>query len=204
MSTSGFNSKLHPRAAAQVIACEPPRPAPLLAPALALMLGIWLSETVGPDSWTLRAVLSRLPWVALAALLVGWRRGWSRLVLTIAVAAVALGVGFARHQRVTARPPNHIVRALADKPVLTRLAGTIVNAPIARPSLKLNPFLVFEPAARTQFVLAADELRTTDPPTPVVGNVRVSIAADELDLRLGQRVQLTGEIFAPGGPHNPG
>ena len=74
---------------------------------------------------------------------------------------IALAAGIARHQTRIDRPPHHIVHALADEPVLTRLAGRIVTPPIERPPLKLNPFLPFDPSPRTQFVLAVDELRTT-------------------------------------------
>jgi competence protein ComEC len=203
---TGMGKSLPPRIGApDTPAREAPRPAPLVVPAIALMLGIWLSESVGatPGGW--RAAASTLPAVLLVPVLLILRRPATRQVyLTGLIAAIGLAVGFSRHQSTTARPAHHIVHALADEPVLTRLAGRIVTSPIERPPLKLNPFLPFDPAPRTQFVLAAEEVRTTDPPHPTTGNVRVSVEAGGLNLRLGERVQLTGRIFRPTGPQNPG
>ncbi len=183
---------------------EPPRPRPLLGPALALILGIWLSDLAGPVSGITRALVPVAPLVALGVLAVLWRRRGSGRVLLIGAAGVALTVGFARHQSVIHRPAHHLAHALGTEPVLTRLAGRIIKPPTTRPSVKYNAFLPFDPPAKTSFVLAADELRTTDPPTPITGHVRVAVEATGLDLRVGQRVQLTGKLYRPSGPRNPG
>ena len=183
---------------------ETPRPKPLLVPALALMAGIWLSEVLGPGRGWCRDVALGLPLIAFALLLVSAQRQTRWYVPIALVAIIALAIGFTRHQSVTGRPPQHIVHALADEPMLTRLTGLIVTEPIERPPMKLNPFLVFDPAPRAQLVLAVEELHTTDPPTPIVGNVRVSIEAAGLNLRLGDHVQVTGKLYRPRGPRNPG
>lgn len=183
---------------------EAPRPRPLLVPAVSLMVGVWLSEMLGPDAGGWRTVALVLPVIAFAALLItGWDSAHRCLPVAL-VAFIALAIGFVRHQSTLERPPQHIVHALAEEPVLTRLTGLVVTEPIERPPMKLNPFLVFDPAPRTQLVLVVEELRTTDPPTPVVGNVRVSVEAAGLHLRLGDRVQVTGKLFRPRGPRNPG
>jgi competence protein ComEC len=168
------------------------------------MAGIWLSDAVGPLTASWRNAIIMLPAIALAALLsVLWRRA-PRHVLLVLISVIAATAGLARHQQVYDRPPHHIAHALADEPVLTRLVGRIVTTPIERPPLKLNPFLPFNPAPRTQFVLAVEELRTTDPPVRATGNLRVSIDASTHSLYLGQRVQLTGRIWRLFGPQNPG
>ena len=183
---------------------RPPRPAPLLWPAIALMAGIWLSDEVGAVAGASRGVLLAAPVVAFALILVVRRYARGALGLNVLVVGMALAVGFLRHQVAIDKPPNHVASALGAEPVLTRVAGRIVTAPIVRPPLLLNPFLPFNPPPRTQFVLALDELRVTVPPTPVVGNVRVNVEAADLNLQLGQRVQVTGKLYLPVRPQNPG
>ncbi len=192
------------RDAAAALLRRPPRPAPLLWPAVALMAGIWLSDELGVVTGAARGVLLAAPVVVFALILVVRRYARGALGLNVLVVGMALAVGFLRHQVAIDRPPNHVVHALAAEPVLTRVAGRIVTAPIVRPPLKLNPFLPFDPPPRTQFVLALDELRVTVPPTPVVGNVRVNVEAEGLKLQLGQRVQVTGKLYVPMQPRNPG
>ncbi len=200
MSTAG-NEPNQPRDSIGKLPLEKPRPHPLLWPALGLIAGIWLSEQVGPTSGAARLVVFATPLVLLAILLSHVRRS----VLAIGLAAVlALAVGFARHQDATSRPPNHIANVLGADSLLTRLAGRIVTTPVERPSIRRNMFLVFDPPARTQFVLAVEELRAADPPATAVGTLRVSVAATELGLRPGQRVELTGRLYSPRGPRNPG
>ncbi|MCK4342604.1 MAG: ComEC/Rec2 family competence protein [Phycisphaerae bacterium] len=190
---------------------ERPRPRPLLWPIIALILGIWLSDSIGPVTGGPRTALLVLPFVAFGLLLMLQRRatpvitGFSpnSLVLGL-IMVIALLAGFARQQAAIYRPPRHIVHALGDEPVLTRVAGRIITTPIERPAVRRNPFIPFDPSPRTQFVLALEELRTTDPPIPTTGNVRVSVEAVDLSLRLGQTVQLTGKLYRPSGPRNPG
>jgi competence protein ComEC len=203
MAASGSNCTSREVVSASAAFAEPSRPRPLLLPAIALIAGIALSEATGPLAGSARGVALTLPPIAFVLLLV-LRRTARRLLLIGLVVALASAVGFLRHQSAAARPADHIVNALGDEPTLTRLAGHIVSPPIERPPLKLNPFLPFDPLPRTQFVLALEELRADDPPTPAVGNVRVSVKAAGLALRLGQHVQLTGRIYRPSGPRNPG
>ena len=182
-----------------------PLPYPMLVPALALAGGIWLADIAGPLTHSFQVVAGALPLAAFALLVLAvWRKTMRRPLLVSLVAVSALAVGFTRYQVAVDRPASHVTYVLTDEPVLTRLAGRIVTSPLERPGLKRNPFLVFDPPPRTQFVLALDELRATDPPTPASGNVQVNVEATGLTLRLGQRVQLTGRLYRPRGPRNPG
>ena len=181
-----------------------PPPAPLLWPAIAIIAGVWLSETVGPITGATRIALLIAPFLILSILFLRHRRARA-IELGFLLALTALPVAFLRHQAVTAQPPNHIASVLTDgEPVLTRLAGRIVTTPIERPPMVRNRFIPFNPPGRTQFVLAVETLRTTDPSISVTGHIRVSVDAVGLDLCLGQAVQLTGTLYAPGGPRNPG
>lgn len=182
-----------------------PPPQPLLVPAVALMVGIALADRIGAVATSARVVvlLAPLAPAALSVVLV-WRGVSDRRLLHSVVALTALAVGFARHQGVLTVPSNHVARGLTEEPVLTRLAGRVITPPIERPGERRNPFIPFEPPPRTDFVVAVDELRTTEPPVRVAGKVRVSVEATGLGLALGQRVQLTGKLYRPRGPRNPG
>ncbi len=181
-------------------------PRPLLAPAVGLIVGIAVSDAAGSAAPAVR-VAAAASAVGLAAGL--WWGGWRRravggVVGTAAVAATALLCGFVRHQHATRQPLDELGRALTDTPVLTRVAGTIVSTPLERPAEKHNPFLPFDPPPRTVFVLAVEELRTDERPRRVRGALRVSVDAQGLRLRLGQRVQVTGSVRGLRPPRNPG
>jgi len=177
----------------------------LLVPAIAFMGGIWLSQTLGPvlkPGW-----LAGCAACLMAALLATTRKpGRPRpgTVTTAILAGLALIAGLGRHQLTLHHPPNHVSTGLAAEPVLTRVAGRIVNSPLERRPTRLNPFIPFDPAPRTQFALALDELRTVEPPTAAAGHLRVTIKAAGLSLRLGQRVEVTGHLHPLQGPSNPG
>ncbi len=185
-------------------AAEPARPRPLLGPAIALMAGIALAERIGPVSVAVRAGLPVLAGVCFA--LLAWRvhrRRGSGLAAVLG-AAIALIAGFQRHQLELARPPQHIAHVVGAEPILTRVAGRIVTPPLERPAIKHNPFLPFEPPPRTQFVLEVEQLLTENPPLPAAGRLRVTVEDTGLGLRLGQRVEVAGELALPVGPRNPG
>ena len=185
-------------------AAEPPRPRPLLVPAIALTAGIGLSEAIGSVSPTMRIACHATPPILLVLFLAIRRRNLGGYGTAGLVAILALFVGLARHQTATSHPPHHIAHALTNEPILTRVAGQIVTSPVARPAVKYNPFIHFDPSPRTTFVLKLEELRTTPVHPPVAGNVRVRVDTTGLDLHLGQRVEVSGRLIRPRGPRNPG
>jgi competence protein ComEC len=183
----------------------PARPRPLVLPTLAFMLGIILSAFLAPATRGVPAVAVVLPFAAFALFLfLATRRAAGSLLLQGLIIVIALGVGFARHQAALRLEPNHVAHLLADEPILTRLAGRIITQPTTVPGEKRNPFLPTEPPPRTHFVLSASELRTTDPPAAITGLIRVSVDAERIDARMGDQVIVTGRLYAPRGPRNPG
>lgn len=169
------------------------------------MAGITLAESVGVGSAAAYGVALLLPVVAFAFLAVlAARRSARERVLQGLIIVVALAFGYARHQAAVRLPPDHIVHLVADEPVLTRLVGHIVTQPTTTPAEKRNPFLPFDPPPRTRFVLAAGELRTTDPPVSVSGFIRVSVEAEGVKAAMGDAVVVTGKLYRPRGPRNPG
>lgn len=204
MSGSGLDRRQF-SVAQRDLGTVPPPPRPLLVPAIALIVGIAAADWIGavPPSAQVAVLLAPLAPAALLAVW-HWRGVADRRILYGLLAATALAVGFARHQGVLTVPSNHISHGLTEEPVLTRLAGRVVTPPIERPGERRNPFIPFDPPPRTDFVVAVDELRTTEPPARVTGKVRVSVEATGLGLTLGLRVQVTGKLYRPRGPRNPG
>ena len=186
-------------------AAATPRPRPLLPAALGLIAGITLSEISGvnaPHAWALAVGVGI---VALACLAYGRTRpALGRFALTTAIVVVALAVGFARHQAVVYIPDTHIAHKLEAEPILTRIAGRIVTTPVTTPGEKRNAFLPFNPPARTRFVLAATELRNSQTPVPTTGYVRVGVDGESIEAGLGDAVVVTGWLYRPRGPRNPG
>ena len=180
------------------------RPHPLLWPVVAFALGIVLSEYWGLLPPAARWMAFSVPLLAAVAL---WRelaRPTFRGGTAVLLAVLALSVGIARHQATIDLAPNHVAHLLTDEPTLSRIAGRIVTQPHAFPPEKRNSRIWFDPPGRTRFTLAADELLTTDPPLPLTGLIAVSIKTDEIDLSLGQHIVLTGKLYRPRGPQNPG
>ncbi len=170
------------------------------------MVGVALSEAVGPIPLAARLACAAAALAAAALSVRASRRHGTAggTLMAVALTAVALLCGFVRQQHALWRSPDDLALALSDAPLLTRLTGTVVSTPLERPAEKHNPFLPFDPPPRTVFVLAAEELCANEPPRRVHGALRVAVAAHGLGLRLGQRVQVTGRVYAPRGPRNPG
>ncbi len=179
-------------------------PAPLVLPAIALMAGIAAAETMG---WAPLAPGITLGVAAglIAVMACTPARGcWALRARAAALVIAAFVVGAARQETALWRPADHVSHVLRAEPLLTRVVGRIVTAPVERSSMRVNPFIPFDPAPRTQFVLALEAFATTEPPRSVSGSIRVTVEVDELRLRQGQRVQLAGWLYAPRGPRNPG
>jgi competence protein ComEC len=173
------------------------------------MAGIWLAELVTPLGRPVLILVALCTALALAAqaltlvLLARGRRQYRR-VTALLILVVAAGAGIVRHQAAVAKPANHITHLLADEPLLTRLVGEVVSTPFSTAGEHRNPFIPFDPPSRTQFVLAARELRTSSPPASVCGRIRVTVDGAGLGLGLGEFVELTGRLYRPSPPRNPG
>jgi len=181
----------------------PPRP--LLLPTLAFLASIIVSEQIGDATDITRTIASLVPFPIFAALLIiVLRRPRGTLLLTGVLVTIAFICGFCRHQIAIHLPADHIAHLATDERILTRIAGRIVTQPTTTPAEKRNPFLPFDPSPRTRFVLAATELHTTEPATAIRGYVRVSVKAECVPAHMGQTVLVTGWLYRPRGPRNPG
>lgn len=176
---------------------RPRAPAPLLPAAIGIMVGIAADDYHGIHFgwWTLLAAAGAVPVLA--------RRGhgysaWIGLVL--AGAAVG-GVRHAVADRWLAS--NHVVFLVDDEPILARVSGRVVSTPrLTEPAE--NRRLAYRTGPRTRFVLDAAEIAGPDGPVRVRGRVAVSVHDAVLDLHDGDRVSITGWLYRPLGPRNPG
>lgn len=176
---------------------HPSPPAPLLPPAIGLMLGIAADAWFGIPAWCAAILLA-------VAVLLAWRIPRRGVVIAIALAAAALGA--VRHDADFDQiPAAHLAHlANGDSAPLVRVAGRIasrVRIESDDESARRGPFPT-EP--RTRFLFEADSIHGRDGPVPATGRVLVNVAAPALQLAEGQRVEVFGRLYTLRGPDNPG
>lgn len=176
-------------------------PRPLLFPVIGLMAGVVVADTTGPAPTTALVLLILVFTTLVAAVFL---RPWPRWSPTVVAVMALAAVGYARQSSVLHLPANHLTHVLTDGRVLTRVIGRIVSSPLERPGVLLNACLPYEPPDRTQFVVAAEKLDSGIGTHEVVGRLRVTVEATGLELKLGQRVELTGWMYPPPSERNPG
>ena len=84
------------------------------------------------------------------------------------------------------------------------LKGTVAGMPRFYPKPPHDPGKIFESSEKTVFTLRAELLRDGNDWIPVSGNVLVTIYTDCRNFRIGDRLQLFGELLQPHKPSNPG
>ena len=198
-AAGGVSHAIAAAATPEPLTFVPTTPRPLLIPALAFAVGIWLADALHEHEITAYwpVLAGTAAFCILAAV-----RGRSRLVPAFLTLAF-VGGGFVRYQSATHLPPTHVAHITPAEPTLTRIAGEIVSTPVTRPGYARNPYIPFDPPARTHFLLMAESLDVGDAPTPLTGLVRVSVDGAAVGV-IGERVQLTGKLWHPSGPRNPG
>lgn len=179
-------------------------PAPLLPLAIALTLGILAARQIGAEA------VGAAAWAVAGGAAAGgsfwlWRFGGPRIAAARVLLLLAVfTAGAARYQQVTALPANHVARLVGADRMLTRISGAIITSPQSHPVERHNPYTPFPSTARTRFVLRADELRTSGPPTAIVGDLRVTVGGENFAGRIGDRVEITGWLSRSRGAQNPG
>jgi len=84
------------------------------------------------------------------------------------------------------------------------LIGTVTEMPRFYPKPPPEPGKIFDTSERTLFTLRAEQLRDGRDWIPINGNVLVNIYDDCRSYRIGDRLQLFGELMSPSRPGNPG
>ena len=82
--------------------------------------------------------------------------------------------------------------------------GTVAEMPRFYPKPPHDPGKIFDTSEKTVFTLHAEELRDGNDWIPISGKVLVTIYADCRQFRIGDQLQLFGELLDPPKPNNPG
>jgi len=127
-------------------------------------------------------------------------RGYSLILL-----AWAAFFGFWHHDHWYRYTENDIgCYAVQEQGQPAALIGTVIQMPRYYPKPPPMPGQIFDSSERTLFTLRAEQLRDGWEWIPVRGNILVTIYADGREFRIGDRLQLFGELLQPPKPHNPG
>ncbi len=193
------------RATSEISRSSAPRPAPLAPAALGLTAGIFASEWVGGlPPWTVWVLTAAPLAIAVLFLIRALSAVMTPAGMQVAVATAFAALGMARHQAASSLPPEHIGRLAGDTPTLTRVLARVISPPRSLKSERINPFLPLVPPPATRLIAEALELRTEAEPVRVCGLLRVRVEAEQIDARPGDVFELTGWLYRPQGPRNPG
>lgn len=173
----------------------PAPPAPMVAVAIGVMLGI-----MADDSLQMSAAVYLALGITGAAFL--WRFAGRQHFLSLAIViAIAAAMGAVRHaasDRMVAHDDvGHVTTA---EPRLVELRGRVLD----RPRITRDDLAVYRRPFRTQFNLEVASASARAGNVPLSGVVAVSVRDAALDLAMGDVVCITGWLSRPGGPRNPG
>ncbi len=172
-------------------------PAPLLPVAVGMMAGVLLDDRAALGVWVYAGAL-----VISAALILAMKlRIRSQMVLLI-VSSASIGA-LRYHLAFRTVSADHIVHRTADEPVLCHLHGRVVTKPEIREPDRSVP-RAYEVGPKTHFQLEATHVDSGEAVVPASGRISVSIKEPMLLLRLGDVIELTGWLYRPRGPANPG
>jgi len=176
---------------------RPREPAPLLPLAVGLILGITADWFLAPASWIAATAILAGAGAALA----GRRRS---LVATLALLMAAAGVGALRHATADRwLASDHIVLFTSPEPMLAEVQGRVISTPYSvEPAADVPRAYSIGP--KTHFIIEASRLAGLEGPITVSGKVTVSIKGVLPTLGPGDLVQMTGWVYRPRGPRNPG
>ncbi|MFQ5423889.1 MAG: ComEC/Rec2 family competence protein [Phycisphaerae bacterium] len=173
------------------------RLAPLLPVAIGMIAGIVIDDRIHLGVWTPVALLT------VGAAVVIARGGRGRIAVAALVLA-AMALGSVRHALSDRRlPDNHIVFFTRSEPVLAHLRGRVASRPRVTES-KTEWKLPYAVGPKTRFVLDATLLDGRVAPIDVCGRVAVVIRGAADSVRIGDCVEMTGWLYRPPGPQNPG
>lgn len=171
--------------------------APLIPIAVAMMAGITADRLIEAPRWLdLCLILGG----AATGILLYRHRTWGGLGLLVA----AIGLGSLRHAAADRwLAPDHVARYLAEEPIIIELTGRVASPPrIVEPEDSIPR--AYDTGPRTRFLLAAESLAGTNGPIPVHGRIAATVKAAVPPLCEGDRIRMTGWLYRPRGPANPG
>lgn len=188
-----------------MIASQPARPtwsllsAPLLPPAIGLMIGVVLDDRIHlPILLSISALLA-------GSVLAHYAAHRPPIVIAGILLAAAGTGGLLHGGRVRFLPRDSIAGHLTDDPQLVRLFGEVASAPRLLTPDDSSLFAAWQHRGeRTTFLLDTLAVEGTIGNVPVSGRVRVNVYETVLDLREGEEVEVFGWLSKLRGPQNPG
>ncbi|HUN80431.1 MAG TPA: ComEC/Rec2 family competence protein [Phycisphaerae bacterium] len=165
--------------------------------AIGMMIGIIADYYLAPSSVVCWAALL----VGLAIALI-WKNVRSAALAGLVLASAP--VGAMRHDLAFRQlPANHIYNFSRPESFIAHITGTIASIPqIIEPDPAGSR--AFDTGPRTKFVLEVQSIDGLSGPISAEGKVAVSIRAPVLLAAVGDTVAMTGWLFRPRGPQNPG
>ncbi|HPF39100.1 MAG TPA: ComEC/Rec2 family competence protein [Phycisphaerae bacterium] len=176
------------------------RPAPLLPVALGLIAGVTLDNTVPLSPEVIVGVTFAGALLGIVALR---SRRHARVTLCAAL-LVSAATGAVRHAvRMRYLPDHHIARIVEDEPRIRTLCGRVVTSPriVERPR---DQAVAYPTAPRTRFILDITSVDGAAGPIPATGRLSVTVKEPMPLLQLGDEVRITGRLYRPLPPANPG
>lgn len=172
-------------------------PAPLLPVAVGMMAGVLLDDRAALGAWVYAGALA-----VAAVVIVATKRRIRTLTILLILASACVGA-LRYHLAFRSIPADHIAHRTADEPVLCHLRGRVVTKPEIREPDPSVP-RAYEIGPKTHFQLEATHVDSGAALVPASGRIIVSIKEPMLLLRLGDVIELTGWLYRPRGPANPG
>ena len=198
MSTNDNHSQATRKAVRRALSEIAYQPLPLFL--LAAVLGIVADKlfSVAFAVWCFGFILTFLGWC------VAFRQNRSRTGSLLLVAACFFLFGFWHHDRWNRFPENDLGFFALEIGQPAALQGTVVEMPKYLEAPPSDPGKIFESSDRTLFTLRAEKLRDGVDWISVAGRVSVVVDGDVRNLRIGDSLQLFGQLSRPVGPQNPG
>jgi competence protein ComEC len=172
---------------------------PLVPVALAVTAGILADRIIGVPVSTAAIVLA----VGLAGWAAGGRRSTSAGLPFLWLAFAAVGA-LHHHQYRDVYADDDIGRLTTAEPRLVRLRGRLDEEPTTAGSPRSDPLRTLPYAEPARAVLAVTHAQVRDDWQPVSGRARLVVPESLDGLHVGDYVEATGWLSAPGEPANPG
>lgn len=185
---------------------RPPEPAwrefaraPLVPVALAATAGLCADRYVGVPlgAGLLAAVVALVGWHFTRKSAPRTAYGWL-LVCTAALAAVH------HHSHLHFIHSDDISYFTKDAPIAVSVRGRLAEEPDRFRPPRYDPLLTMQREASSSAVLDMTEIDGQEGWRPASGRVRLAVEGRLDDVHCGDRIEVTGRLSRPDGPHNPG
>lgn len=176
------------------------RPAPLLPIAIGLIAGITADNaaSVPPPASITLAIAGAL--LAAAVL----KRHHHSTYIVAAILLLSAATGAVRHAvRMRYLPDNHIARIVSDEPQILTVTGRIITPPRIVERSR-DSAVAYPTSPKTRFVLQVESVEGDREKIDAVGKLNVTIKEPMPLARLGDELRITGRLYKPMRPENPG